>query len=208
MGTINHVPVRRQTQVFTVLLKRHFCLCNQLRNVKLFGKEISCTLVSQHAFRNCVPFAGTVESVVGVLNVSVLLMDISVFLFLFFSCWCGMILVFKAGVSLRCSTRFLFLCNEEKKILKHLVLSFGRPDWETVRTSQRMWSRIINSRTKGRVDFLSLYSPPLPCFRYRICKFATFLDHVPYQVTECWLGSSKNDEGYIECIIFSQQKNK
>lgn len=84
MGTINHIPVRRQTQVFTVLLKRHFCLCNQLRNVKLFGKEISCTLVSQHAFRNCVPFAGTVESVVGVLNGSVLLMDISVFLFLFF----------------------------------------------------------------------------------------------------------------------------
>lgn len=127
----------------------------------------------------------------------------------FFSCWCGMILVFKAGVSLRCSTRFLFLCNEEKKN-KTNIKTFSSFFWQTrlrdCTDFPKKWSRIINSRTKGRVDFLSLYSPPLPCFRWRICKFATFLDHVPYQVTECWLGSSKNDEGYIECIIFSQQK--
>lgn len=88
------VLIKRQTQVFAVILKRllpsgcsraiSFVMC-----LNCFEKEISCTLVSQHAFRNnCVPFAGTVESVAGFLNVSMLLMDI-----------CVLVLVLVVGVA-------------------------------------------------------------------------------------------------------------
>lgn len=62
-----------------ILFSGFFFSRTQLCYVRLLGRK-SAARWSVHAFRNCVPFAGTVESVAGVcvLNVSMLMMDICV----------------------------------------------------------------------------------------------------------------------------------
>lgn len=77
---------------FAVFLKIHlfsgFARAISFVRLNCFERK-SAARWSVHAFGNCVPFAGTVESVVGVLNVSMLLMDI-----------CVLVLVLVVGVAL------------------------------------------------------------------------------------------------------------